>query len=61
MVFGQTEILECLTDHLRTGTSLCLQPTLEVLAALATDLQQDFCPYLKQTLSVLVAGPFCIR
>ena len=61
VVFGQTEIVECLTDHLRRGTSLCLQPTLEMLAALATDLQQDFWPHLQPTLSVLMAGPFCIR
>ena len=61
VVFGQTEIVECLTDHLKTGTSLCLQPTLEVLAGLATDLQQDFCPHLNTTLAVLMAGPFCIR
>ena len=61
VVFGQPEIVESLTEHLRTGTSLSLQPTLELLAALATDLQQDFCPHLNTTLAVLMAGPFCIR
>ena len=61
VVFGQTEIVETLTDHLRTGTALCLQPSLELLAALATDLQQDFCPHLQPSLAVLMAGPFAIR
>ena len=61
VVFGQSEIVESLTEHLRTGTSLSLQPTLELLAALATDLQQDFCPHLNTTLTLLMSGPFCIR
>ena len=44
VVYGQLEIVESLTEHLRTGTSLSLQPTLELLAALATDLQHDVGP-----------------
>ena len=60
-MFGQSEIVESLTAHLRTDSSLSLQPTLELLAALATDLQQDFCPHLNTSLAVLMSGPFCIR
>ena len=40
---------------------LSLQPMLELLAALATDLQQEFCPHLKPFLNILMSGPFTIR
>ena len=61
VVFGHTEIVEILCDHLQSDTVLSIQPTLELLAALATDLQQDFCPHLTTTLDILMSGPFCIR
>ena len=61
MVVGQTEIAELLWDGLKSGSVLSLQPSLELVAALATDLQQDFCPLLNTTLDVLMSGPFCIR
>ena len=40
---------------------LSLQPMLELLAALATDLQQEFSPHLKPFLNILMSGPFTIR
>ena len=38
-----------------------IQPVLELTAALATDLQQDFYPHLEKVLDVLIDGPLTIR
>ena len=61
VVFNQKEIVAILSEHIQCGTVLSLQPTLELLAAAATDLQQEFCSDLEHLLNVLLSGPFKIR
>ena len=53
--------MSTLVTYLQAGTALSLQPMLELLAALATDLQTEFCPHLVTVLETLMAGPFKIR
>jgi len=61
VIFSQTDIVSILCDYLSRGTVLNLQPFLELTAALATDLQQEYFPHLAQVLEVLIGGPLTIR
>ena len=61
VIFNQTEIVNILSEFIPRGDVLSLQPMLELLAALATDLQQEFTPNLKPVLQILMSGPFKIR
>ena len=61
VIFSKSEIVSILSEALHKGTELSLQPILELVSALATDLQQEFCPNLQSVLNILMAGPFKIR
>ena len=58
---GQAEVVDELVSQLGTGTALSLQPVLELVAALASDLQQEAAPHLPRLLTALTAGPLNIR
>ena len=61
VIFSQAEIVSLLSDYVKTGTEVSLQPGLELVSAVATDLQQEFCPHLQSVLNILMDGPFKIR
>ena len=61
VIFNQTEIVNILSEFIPRDDVLSRQPMLELLAALATDLQQEFTPNLKSFLQILMSGPFKIR
>lgn len=44
MIHGQSTIVEVLSTALSKSTALSVQPVLELIAGLATDLQQEFYP-----------------
>ena len=61
VIFSRGDIVSTLVTYLQAGTALSLQPMLELHAALATDLQTEFCPHLVTVLETLMSGPFKIR
>jgi len=61
VIFSQAEIVTTLCDYLTRGTVLDIQPVLELTAALATDLQQEYYPHLEKVLDILIGGPLTIR
>jgi len=61
VVFGQLAVIDVLKDHLSAGTPLDLQPVLELVAALATDLQHEFYPHLQEFLDMLMGKPLAIK
>ena len=60
-MFGQLVIIEVLKEKISSGSSLDLQPILELVAALATDLQHEFYPHLKDFLNLLMEKPLAIK
>eukprot|EP00092_Neocalanus_flemingeri_P037576 GFUD01040911.1.p1 GENE.GFUD01040911.1~~GFUD01040911.1.p1 ORF type:complete len:2557 (+),score=666.17 GFUD01040911.1:40-7710(+) len=61
VIFSQTDIVSILCDYLSRGSLLNIQPVLELTAALATDLQQEYYPHLEKVLDILIGGPLTIR
>ena len=53
VVFGQSSVADVLKEHLKSATVLNIQPMLELVAALATDLQHEFFPHLQSIVSIL--------
>ncbi|KAH8269515.1 hypothetical protein KR018_004754 [Drosophila ironensis] len=47
-------VVDLLLEHLATATNLSQQPLLELLAVLAQDLREDFCPYFQRILDRLI-------
>ena len=55
LVVGKEEIVGILCDHLKEAGPLDIQPALELVAALATDLQHELYPHLPRILEVLMS------
>ena len=55
LVVGKEEIVGILCDHLKEAGPLDIQPALELVAALATDLQHELYPHLPRILEVLLS------
>jgi len=54
VLLGKSAIVEILKAGLSTSTTLSVQPVLELIAGLATDLQQEFFPDLFGFLDILI-------
>ena len=55
VVVGKGDIVGILCDHLQEAGPLDIQPVLELVAALATDLQHELYPNLPRILEVLMS------
>ena len=55
VVVGKEDIVGILCDHLQEAGPLDIQPVLELVAALATDLQHELYPNLPRILEVLMS------
>ena len=55
MLHRRSELFACLRRHLASAASLSLKPMLEVTAAVAADLRQEFYPEFPALLSTLAA------
>ncbi|KAJ8922427.1 hypothetical protein NQ315_004373 [Exocentrus adspersus] len=54
VLYSKDHIVEVLIKHLKLKNPLCLQPLLEIVVAVAKDLQKEFYQYYPQLLEVLI-------